>query len=83
LATCVRADVKRNAARQGGFQVRSSTLDDLTKSETALIASGLVVAAVLVALGTWYLIASFLPSDPNDPLTKVGGLKTKQSVQRE
>jgi uncharacterized integral membrane protein len=62
--------------------VRSSTLDDLTKSETALIASGLVVAAVLVALGTWYLIASFLPSDPNDP-TKVGGLKTKQSVQGE
>jgi hypothetical protein len=48
-----------------------------------LIASGLVVAAVLVALGTWYLIASFLPSDPNDSLTKAGGLKTEQSVQTE
>jgi hypothetical protein len=34
------------------------TLDGLTKSEAALIAGGLIVATVLVVVGTWYLIAT-------------------------
>ena len=35
-------------------------MDDLTKSEAALIAGGLVLATVLVVVGAWDLIATFL-----------------------
>ena len=46
---------------------------DLTLREKLLLAAALVVA---IALGVWAAViaANYIMNDPNDPLTKAGGL---------
>jgi hypothetical protein len=50
--------------------VAAPTRCNLTKRELAIIAAGLIVATVLVVLGTWYLVERFVAFDPRDPLPR-------------
>jgi hypothetical protein len=52
-----------------------------TKHEVGMIFSGLLITGVLVMMLTRYFIHVFVPKDPNDPLTKAGGLKPEPPIQ--
>jgi hypothetical protein len=55
-------------------------MDGYTKREVAVLIGGVIVAVVLVIMATNYAIQRFV-ADPNDPLTKAGGLKPEQTLQ--
>jgi hypothetical protein len=45
---------------------------------------GLAVAGALKVFGTIYLVSDYLaPTDPRDPLTKQGGLKSEQDIRKK
>jgi hypothetical protein len=54
--------------------------DSFSVREIAMICGGILIAAGLVVLMTWYLIGVFFPRDMNDPLAKAGGLKPEQNI---
>jgi hypothetical protein len=54
--------------------------DSFSVGEIAIICGGILVAAALVVLLTWYLLGVFFPRDMNDPLVRAGGLKPEQNI---
>jgi hypothetical protein len=56
-------------------------MDQYTKRELATLVVGMFIAAVLTLLATYYTIQFFV-ADPNDPLTKAGGLKPDQTITK-
>ena len=55
-------------------------ISGLTKRELAMILAAVLFAAVLVVELVYYFIGVFFPRDPNDPLSRAGGLKPEQSI---
>jgi hypothetical protein len=58
------------------------TKDGLTKRDVAITAAGIIIAAVFVAVLSWFLVEVFAGPDPRDPLTKAGGLKPTQAIRK-
>jgi hypothetical protein len=57
-------------------------MDGLTKRDVAITAAGIIIAAVLVAVLSWFLVEVFAKPDPRDPLTKAGGLNPAQDIRK-
>jgi hypothetical protein len=57
-------------------------MEDFTKREALAFGIALALAAVFVVRFTWFVIETFVLSDPRDPLTKAGGLKPEQDIHR-
>jgi hypothetical protein len=51
--------------------------DDFTWRQIAAIIGGFIVAAAVVVVLVGYVANTLFPHDPNDPLTKAGGLKAE------
>jgi hypothetical protein len=51
------------------------------KREIVLFALAMIVATVVTIEGTYLLLRTFVLFDPNDPLTKAGGLSTEQTLR--
>jgi hypothetical protein len=47
-----------------------------------LIVLAMIAAATLTVEGTYLILDAFVLHDPNDPLTKAGGLSPKQDTVR-
>jgi hypothetical protein len=56
-------------------------MEGYTKREIATFVGGFLIATLLVGGLAWYLLGIFMSSDPNDPLTKAGGLKPSHTMQ--
>ena len=60
-------------ARSGG--------GEFGKREVVLFALMMIAATVLTIEGTYYVLKTFVLSNPNDPLEKAGGLSPMQDRQ--
>jgi hypothetical protein len=56
--------------------------DGLTKRDIAIAAIAMIIATALTIFGTSYVLHKFVLDDPNDPLTRQGGLKSEQQINR-
>ena len=61
----------------------TTLMADFTKRDVAIIAAGIIVATVLTVIATWLLVGIIAPTDPRDPLTKAGGLKSDQDIRKK
>jgi hypothetical protein len=54
-------------------------MGDFTKRDVLTIIIGMIVAGVLTVWATVTAINYFAPRNPDDPLTKAGGLRPEQT----
>jgi hypothetical protein len=54
---------------------------EFTKREMVLFILAMIAATALTVEGTYYILKTFVISNPNDPLTKAGGLSSPQVLQ--
>ena len=56
--------------------------EGITRRAIALGAIALIIVAILTVFAEYYLIHKLVLDDPNDPLTRQGGLKPEQQIQK-
>ena len=54
----------------------------LSASITLLIVLAMIAAAALTVEGTYFILNAFVLHNPNDPLTKAGGLSPEQDTAK-
>jgi hypothetical protein len=54
----------------------------LTRREIVVVVIALIAVVALTIEGTYYGLHKFLLDNPNDPLTKQGGLKPDQKTKQ-
>jgi cytochrome bd-type quinol oxidase subunit 2 len=54
---------------------------DGSARQIASVIGGLIVAAAVIVMLTWYVAGIFLASNPDDPLAKAGGLSKEQQIK--
>jgi hypothetical protein len=54
----------------------------LTRREIVIVVIALIAVVALTVEGTYYGLHKFLLDNPNDPLTKQGGLKPDQQIKQ-
>jgi hypothetical protein len=54
----------------------------LTRREIVIVVIALIAVVALTIEGTYYGLHKFLLDNPNDPLTKQGGLKPDQQTKQ-
>jgi hypothetical protein len=79
------AEILKKAARLGGDQARDkmtkpprSNKSEFSKREIGLFVLVMIVATILTVEATNFILKTFVIGNPNDPLTKAGGLSTSQ-----
>ena len=55
--------------------------EGLTRREMVIVLIVLIVVVALTIEGTYYGLHRFLLDNPNDPLTRQGGLKPDQKIK--
>jgi hypothetical protein len=55
-------------------------MENFTSRQIMLLVLGLVIAGILTAWGTVFVLERYVLQDPTDPLTKQGGLSPAQSI---
>ena len=55
--------------------------EGLTKREMVIVVIALIVVVALTIEGTYYGLHRFVLDNPNDPLTRQGGLKPDQRTK--
>jgi hypothetical protein len=55
--------------------------EGLTKREMVIVVIALIVVVALTIEGTYYGLHRFVLDNPNDPLTRQGGLKRDQQIK--
>jgi hypothetical protein len=55
--------------------------EGLTKQEMVIVVIALIVVVALTIEGTYYGLHRFVLDNPNDPLTRQGGLKWNQQIK--
>jgi hypothetical protein len=55
--------------------------EGLTRREMVIVVIALIVVVVLTIEGTYYGLHRFVLDNPNDPLTRQGGLKRDQQIK--
>jgi hypothetical protein len=55
--------------------------EGLTRREMVIVVIALIVVVALTIEGTYYGLHRFLLDNPNDPLTRQGGLKREQQIK--
>jgi hypothetical protein len=55
-----------------------SNKSNFSKRETVLFVLVMIVATILTVEATNFILKTFVIGNPNDPLTKAGGLSTSQ-----
>ena len=55
--------------------------EGLTRREIVIIVIALIVVVALTIEGTYYGLHRFVLDNPNDPLTRQGGLKRDQQIK--
>lgn len=58
-------------------------MDIFTLRQILLFLCALLFAAALVSAGTIYVLERFVLYDPNDPLSRQGGLSPSQQIQKK
>jgi hypothetical protein len=54
---------------------------EFSRRSIAGFAAGMVVATILTVMGTYYVLHRFVLDNPDDPLTRAGGLRSSQTVK--
>jgi hypothetical protein len=55
--------------------------EGLTRREMVIVVIALIVVVTLTIEGTYYGLHRFVLDNPNDPLTRQGGLKRDQQIK--
>jgi hypothetical protein len=55
--------------------------EGLTRREMVIVVIALIVVVALTIEGTYYGLHRFVLDNPNDPLTRQGGLKRDQQIK--
>ena len=55
--------------------------EGLTRREMVIVVIALIVVVALTIEGTYYGLHRFVLDNPNDPLTRQGGLKGDQQIK--
>ena len=55
--------------------------EGLTRREMVIVLIALIVVVALTIEGTYYGLHRFVLDNPNDPLTRQGGLKRDQQIK--
>jgi hypothetical protein len=55
--------------------------EGLTRREIVIVVIALIAAVALTIEATYYGVHKFLLDNPNDPLTRQGGLKPEQKIK--
>jgi hypothetical protein len=55
--------------------------EGLTRREMVIVVIALIVVVALTIEGTYYGLHRFVLDNPNDPLTRQGGLKWNQQIK--
>jgi hypothetical protein len=58
-----------------------SNKSNFSKRETVLFVLVMIVATILTVEATNFILKTFVIGNPNDPLTKAGGLSTSQEPE--
>jgi len=56
--------------------------EGLTRREIVIIVIALIAVVLLTIEGTYYGLHKFILDNPNDPLTRQGGLKPDQQTKK-
>ena len=56
--------------------------EDITRRDIVIGAIALIIATALTVFSTNYVLHRFVLDNPDDPLTKQGGLKSEQRIDR-
>jgi hypothetical protein len=55
--------------------------EGLTRREIVIVVIALIAAVALTIEATYYGVHKFILDNPNDPLTRQGGLKPEQKIK--
>jgi hypothetical protein len=57
-------------------------MENFTIRQIIILIAALLVSGGLTAWGTVYVLRTFVLADPNDPLTRQGGLSPAQTIRK-
>jgi hypothetical protein len=66
------------AEAEGEEMMKSARTAEFSKREIGFFILAMIAATVVTVEGTYYILKTFVVGNPNDPLTKAGGLSSQQ-----
>jgi hypothetical protein len=57
-------------------------MENFTARQIVIVIAALLISGGLTAWGTVYVLRTFVLADPNDPLTRQGGLSPVQIIKK-
>ena len=63
---------------EGEEMTKPTRSTEFSKREIVFFVLAMIAAAALTVEGTYYILKTFVIGNPNDPLTKAGGLSSRQ-----